>query len=97
MDESTDFDSINKAEMSMDDNSKVYSCDDPPIPIPDIVMEQQCLATLISFILMLFVHIKNLNDTIANLKVEINDLKTELNQSQFEKLIASGKKDCTID
>ena len=91
VDESTDCDSINKAEMSMDDNSKVYSCDDPPIPIPDIVMEQQCLATLISFILMLFVHIKNLNDTIANLKVEINDLKTELNQSQFEKLITSDK------
>ena len=40
---------------------------------------------------MLFVHIKNLNDTIANLKVEINDLKTELNQSQFEKLITSDK------
>ena len=83
--ESTDFDSINKAEMSMDDYSKVYSCVDPPIPIPDIVMEQQCLVTLISFILMLFVYIKNLNDTIAN------DLKTELNQSQFEKLITSDK------
>ena len=80
VDESTDFDSINKAEMSMDDNSKSVSshC-------------QKCLATLISFILMLFVHIKNLNDTIANLKVEINDLKTELNQSQFEKLITSDK------
>ena len=83
--ESADFDSINKAEMSMDDYSKVYSCVDPPIPIPDIVMEQQCLVTLISFILMLFVYIKNLNDTIAN------DLKTELNQSQFEKLITSDK------
>ena len=75
----------------MDDNTKVYSCDDPPIPVPDIVMEQQRLATLISFILMLFVHIKNLNDTIVNFKVEINDLKTELNKSQFEKLIKSDK------
>ena len=51
----------------------------------------QRLATLISFILMLFVHIKNLNDTIVNFKVEINDLKTELNKSQFEKLIKSDK------
>ena len=58
VDESADFDSMNKAETSMDDNSKVCTCDDPPIPIPDIVMEQQCLATLISFILMLFVHKK---------------------------------------
>ena len=40
---------------------------------------------------MLFVHIKNLNDTIVNLKVEINDLKTELNKSQFEKLITSDE------
>ena len=40
---------------------------------------------------MLFLHIKNLNDTIVNLKVEINDLKTELNKSQFEKLITSHK------
>ena len=40
---------------------------------------------------MLFVHIKNLNDTIANLKVEINDLKTELNQTQIEKVITSDK------
>ena len=51
----------------------------------------QRLATLISFILMLFVHIKNLNDTTVNFKVEINDLKTELNKSQFEKLIKSDK------
>ena len=91
VDECTDFDSINKTEMSMDDNTKEYSCDDLPIPITDIVMEQQRLATLISFILMLLVHIKNLNDTIANLKVEINDLKTEHHKSQFEKLITSGK------
>ena len=41
---------------------------------------------------MLFAHIKNLNDTIVNLKVEINDLKTELNKSQFEKFITSDKK-----
>ena len=40
---------------------------------------------------MLFVYIKNFNDTIANLKVEINDLTTELNQSQFENSITSGK------
>ena len=38
-------------------------------------MEQQHLATHISFILMLFVQ---MNDTIVNLKVEIDDLKTEL-------------------
>ena len=54
-------------------------------------MEQQHLATHISFILMLFVQIKDLNDTIVNLKVEINDLKTELNKSQFKKLITSDK------
>ena len=75
----------------MDDNTKVYSSDDPPIPVPDIVMEQQRLATLISFILMLFVHMKNLSDRIVNFKVEINDLKTKLNKSQFEKLIKSDK------
>ena len=91
VDGSTDFDSIAKAEMSVGVNSKVYSCDDPPIPTPDIVKKKQrCLATLISFILMLFIHIQNLNDTIANLKVEISDLKTELNKSRFEKPI-TGK------
>ena len=75
----------------MDDNTKVYSCDDPPIPVPDIVMEQQRLAKLISFILIVFVHMKNLSDRIVNFKVEINDLKTKLNKSQFEKLIKSDK------
>ena len=84
VEESTDFDSINKAQMGINDNSKVYSYDDPPIPIPDIIMEQQRLATLVSFILVSFVHIKNLNDTTANLKIE-------LNQSQFKKLITSVK------
>ena len=39
VDESTDFDSIKNSEMSMDDSGKVYSCNDPTIPIPDIVME----------------------------------------------------------
>ena len=43
-DECTDFDSINKTETSMDDDTKVYSCDDPPMSVPDIVMEQQHLA-----------------------------------------------------
>ena len=28
----------------MDDDTKVYSCDDPPMSVPDIVMEQQHLA-----------------------------------------------------
>ena len=51
----------------------------------------QRLATLISFILILFVHIKNLNETIVNFKVEINDLKIELNKSQLKKLITSDK------
>ena len=72
VEESTDFDSINKAQMGINDNSK------------DIIMEQQRLATLVSFILVSFVHIKNLNDTTANLKIE-------LNQSQFKKLITSVK------
>ena len=54
-------------------------------------MGRQHLATHISFILMLLVQIKDLNDTIVNLKVEINDLKTELNKSQFKKLITSDK------
>ena len=91
VDGSTDFDSITNVEMSVGVNSKVYSCDDPPIPTPDIVKKKQrYLATLISFILMLFIHIQNLNDTIANLKVEISDLKTELNKSRFEKPI-TGK------
>ena len=65
VDECTDVDSIIKAEMSVDDSSKVYSCDDPPISIPDIVMEQLHVATLTGFILMLFVYMKYLNDTIA--------------------------------
>ena len=38
MDESTDFDLINKAVMSMNGNSEVYFYDDPPIPIPNIVI-----------------------------------------------------------
>ena len=39
MDECTDFVSINKTEVSIDDNSKIYSCDDLPIYILDIAME----------------------------------------------------------
>ena len=39
MGEFTDFDSINKTETSMDDNTKVCSCDDPPIPVGDIVWD----------------------------------------------------------
>ena len=70
----------------MNCNTKVYSCDDPPIPVPDIAMEQQRLATLVSFILILFVHVRNLCDTKSNLKIEINNLKTKLNKSQFENL-----------
>ena len=68
VDECTDVDSVIKAEMSVDDSCKVYSCDDPPISIPDIVMEQQHVTTLTGFILMLFVYIKNLNDAIAKFK-----------------------------
>ena len=48
--------------MSMDVASKVYSCNDPPILIPDFVMEQQRLATLINFALILVVYVKNLSD-----------------------------------
>ena len=88
VDEATDFYTSNKAEIErrmikikQNDNSKIYSWDDPPIPIPDFVMEQQRLAALISFILMLLVHMKDLKDTVAKLKVKINDLETELNLS----------------
>ena len=61
----------------MNCNTKVYSCDDPPIPVPDIAVEQQRLATLVSFILISFVHVRNLCDTKSNLKIEINNLKTK--------------------
>ena len=49
-------------------------------------MEQQGLATILAFILILFVHVRNLCDTKLNLKIEINNLKTKLNKSQFENL-----------
>ena len=43
--ECTDFDSINETEMSMDDNTKINYRDNPPIPVPDIVIEQQRLTS----------------------------------------------------
>ena len=42
----------------MDVNSPVYRCKDPPIPIPDMVMKEEFLATLLTFMLILFVYRK---------------------------------------
>ena len=45
MQECTDFDSINETKMNMEDNTKINYRDSPPIPVPDIVTEEQRLAS----------------------------------------------------
>ena len=69
----------------------VQDCDDPPIPIPDIIKLNKSLDLLFALIILLIFQIKHLSEKLKDLTDEINELKTEKSKSQFEKLITSDK------